>query len=149
VLVDRISTLPLTPPVAVQAGSSVGDLIQEVQRNKVGCVLVYEIGRMVGILTERDVLLRIVSRDVPDSAKVEEFMTPNPVTLTPDHSIGDAVNIMIERNFRHIPVVDDEDKAHGIVSVKDVINLIAESFPEQVLNLPPRPHQKMESPEGG
>jgi hypothetical protein len=46
-------------------------------------------------------------------------------------------------------VIDEAGNAHGIVSVKDVINLIAESFPEKVLNLPPRPHQKMESPDGG
>jgi CBS domain-containing protein len=56
---------------------------------------------------------------------------------------------MNERHFRHIPVIDEAGNAHGIVSVKDVINLIAESFPEKVLNLPPRPHQKMESPDGG
>lgn len=148
-LIDRIATLPLTPPVTVQSGSNVGALLEEVQRKNVGCVLVCEAGRTVGIITERDVLLKIVARNVPESAAVDEYMTRDPETLTPEHSIGDAVNLMIERNFRHIPVVDADGTAHGIVSVKDVINLIAESFPEKVLNLPPRPHQKMESPDGG
>ncbi len=148
-LVDRIATLPLTPPVTVERGSSVGGLLDEVQSKNVGCVLVVEHGRLVGIITERDVLLKIVARDIPNTAVVDEYMTSDPVTLTLEHCIGDAVTLMNERNFRHIPIVDDAGEAHGIVSVKDVINLIAESFPEKVLNLPPRPHQKMETPEGG
>jgi CBS domain-containing protein len=149
VLIDRIATLPLTPPVTVESGTNVGTLLEEVQRRKVGCVLVSEAGRTVGIITERDVLLKIVARNVPETAAIDDYMTRNPETLTLEHSIGDAVNMMIERNFRHIPVVDADGNAKGIVSVKDVINLIAESFPEKVLNLPPRPHQKMESPDGG
>lgn len=148
-LVDRIASLPLTRPVTVESGSSVGGLIDEVQRKNVGCVLVSEQGKLVGIITERDVLLKIVARDVPNTAVVDEYMTSNPVTLTMGHSIGDAVNLMNERNFRHIPVVDATGEPRGIVSVKDIINLIAESFPEKVLNLPPRPHQKMETPDGG
>ena len=56
---------------------------------------------------------------------------------------------MSERNFRHVPGGDANGQATGIVSIKDIIGIVAESFPEQVLNLPPRPHQKMETPEGG
>jgi CBS domain-containing protein len=146
---DRISTLPLTPPVIVERGSTVGQLVDEVQKRKVGCVLVYEAGRMVGIITERDVLMKVLARDVKYSDTVDAFMTADPVTLSPDDTIGDATNLMNERHFRHIPIIDADGRATGIVSIKDIIQLVAESFPEQVLNLPPRPHQKMETPEGG
>ncbi|MEO8458882.1 MAG: CBS domain-containing protein [Chloroflexota bacterium] len=148
-LTARISTLPLTPPVTVESGTTVGTLVDKVQQAKVGCVLVADGGRLVGIITERDVLLKVVARDVNYSDAVSKFMTPNPVTLSPDDTIGDAANIMNERNFRHVPVVDADGQATGIVSIKDIISIVAESFPEQVLNLPPRPHQKMETPEGG
>lgn len=148
-LTDRISTLPLTPPVTVESGSTVGELIDTVQKKSVGCVLVYAGNRMVGILTERDVLLKVVARDVKYTDKVDAFMTANPVTLSPEDSIGDAANLMNEQHFRHIPIIGADGYATGIVSIKDIIQLIAESFPEQVLNLPPRPHQKMETPEGG
>lgn len=148
-LTDRISTLPLTPPVTVESGSTVGQLVDKVQQRKVGCVLVYAGNRMVGILTERDVLLKVVARDVKYSDTVDSFMTADPVTLSPDNTIGDAANLMNDRHFRHIPIIGADGQATGIVSIKDIIQLIAESFPEQVLNLPPRPHQKMETPEGG
>ena len=148
-LTDKISTLRLTPPVTVEAGTSVGQLIDEVQRRRVGCALVYEAGRLVGIISERDVLMKVAARDVSYSEPVDKFMTPDPITLTSDKSIGDAVNLMNEENFRHVPVIGNDGSAYGIVSIKDIINLVAESFPEQVLNLPPRPHQKMETPEGG
>lgn len=149
-LTDRISTLPLTPPVTVEAGTPVGRVVDEVQRRNVGCVLVYEAGRMIGIVTERDMLLKVVARDVDyATTKIDDFMTRDPVTLSPDDSIGDAASLMTERHFRHIPIIAEDGTATGIVSIKDIIQLLAESFPEQVLNLPPRPHQRMETPEGG
>ena len=149
-LTDRINTLPLTPPVTVQAGTPVGRVVDEVQKKNVGCVLVYEAGRMVGIITERDVLLKVVARDVDyTTTKIDDFMTREPVTLSPDNTIGDAATLMNDRHFRHIPVIDGNGQATGIVSIKDIIQMLAESFPEQVLNLPPRPHQRMETPEGG
>ena len=148
-LTDKISTLPLTPPVTVEAGSSVGQLVEAVQRKNVGCALVYEADRLIGIISERDVLMKVVARDVSYSEPVDKFMTHNPITLTSDRTIGDAVNLMNEENFRHVPIIGNDGSAYGIVSIKDIINLVAESFPEQVLNLPPRPHQKMETPEGG
>jgi CBS domain-containing protein len=124
-------------------------LIEEVQRKRVGCVLVSEAGRPIGIFTERDVLMKVVARDVKLSEPVDKFMTPDPQTLSPDHTIGDAVLLMTEKQFRHVPVVGNDGVARGIVSIKDIITLVAELFPEQVLNLPPRPHQRMETPEGG
>jgi CBS domain-containing protein len=149
-LTDRISTLPLTPPVTVQSGTVVGRVVDEFQKNKVGCVLVYEAGRMVGIMTERDMLLKVVARDVDyTTAKIDDFMTRDPVTLSPDDTIGDAAALMDERHFRHIPIIAGDGSAMGVASIKDIIQLLAESFPEQVLNLPPRPHQRMETPEGG
>ncbi len=149
-LTDRINTLPLTPPVTVESGTPVGKVLDEVQTKRVGCVLVYEAGRMAGILTERDILLKVVARDVDyDKETVDAFMTRDPATLSPDDTIGDAAALMAERHFRHIPIIGHDGAAIGVASIKDIIQLLAESFPEQVLNLPPRPHQKMETPEGG
>jgi CBS domain-containing protein len=150
VLTDKISTLKvLTDPLAVETGTSMGAVIDQVQKRRVGAVLVVEQGRLLGIITERDVLHKVVARDVAYSEPVDKFMTPNPITLSPNHTIGDAVNMMNEQHFRHVPIVYEDGQAHGIVSIKDIIDLVAESFPEQVLNLPPRPHQRMETPEGG
>jgi CBS domain-containing protein len=150
VLKDKVGTLSaLTDPVTVEAGASVGELIQKIRLHKVGCVLVTEGDKPIGIVTERDILLKVVARDVPFTAPVDDFMTRNPVVLSAHKTVGDAVTIMNEMNFRHVPIVQDDGRACGIVSIKDVITLVAESVPQHVLNLPPRPHQKMAEREGG
>ena len=51
--------------------------------------------------------------------------------------------------FRNVPLVDDEGRLVGVVRQVDILKFLAESFPEELLNLPPRPHQRMEQPEGG
>jgi CBS domain-containing protein len=148
-LIDRISTLKTTPPVIVESGTSVARVVEEIQRNAVGCVVVCTGGVLIGILTERDVLMKIVARDVDYKAPVDDFMTPDPITIRSDATIGDAVQLMVDHGIRHVPIVDAGlTKPIAVFSIKDVINLIAESFPAHVLNLPPRPHQKMSTAEG-
>ncbi len=72
-----------------------------------------------------------------------------PITLPLSATIGEAVNIMIERDFRHIPITEDGgERPLAVFSIKDVIDLLAQSFPTHVLNLPPRPHQEMSTREG-
>ena len=76
-------------------------------------------------------------------------MTPEPVTLTKDRTIGEAITLMNDEDFRNIPIVDAETgEPIALFNVRDIIHHLAESFPEHVLNLPPRPHQKMLTPEG-
>jgi signal-transduction protein with cAMP-binding, CBS, and nucleotidyltransferase domain len=148
-LIDKISTLPLTPPTVVQSGASVSQVVDKIQAGAVGCVVVCQGDKLIGILTERDVLIKVVARDVDYKTPVDEFMTPDPVTLPSSATIGDAVAIMVEKNFRHLPITEAGKAGPiAVVSIKDVIALVAESFPAHVLNLPPRPHQKMATREG-
>ncbi len=100
-------------------------------------------------MTDRDVLMKIVARDVAYEEPIEKFMTADPITFTPDCTIGDAIDLMDRKNFRNIPIVSAETgECIGVFSIKDVIDYLVESFPEQVMNLPPRPHQEMMTPEG-
>jgi CBS domain-containing protein len=146
---EKIGTLKLAAPLCVEIGTSVGEVINEFQRHTIGCVLVCDGPKLVGIMTERDVLLKVVARDVSSEEPVEKFMTPEPVTFTPDRTIGDAIDVMDQENFRNIPIVSAETgEAIAVFSIKDVIDYVVESFPEQVMNLPPRPHQEMKTPEG-
>ena len=146
---DKIVSLKMAPPLSVASGASVRQVIETVQRHRVGAVLVCEGKRLVGIMTERDVLMKVVRRDVSYDDPVDKFMTPNPRTLTPDATIGEAITLMNDEGFRNIPIVDAETgDAVALFRVQDVIDHLAESFPEHVLNLPPRLDQKMETPEG-
>lgn len=100
-------------------------------------------------MTERDVLMKIVARDVNQNDAVDGFMTPNPETLTGDATIGEAISLMNSKGFRNIPIVDAATgEAKAIFRIADIIHHLAESFPAHLLNLPPRPDQQMKTPEG-
>lgn len=149
VLSDKVITLKLAPPLSVASGTSMGEVIDTVQQHRAGAVLICEGKRLIGIITERDVLMKVVARDVNYDEPVDKFMTPNPRTLPPDATIGEAITLMNSEEFRNIPIVDPEtNEAVAIFRVRDVIDHLAESFPEHVINLPPRPHQKMKTAEG-
>lgn len=105
--------------------------------------------RIIGIMTERDVLMKVVARDVSYDDPVDKFMTANPRTLTSDRTIGEAISLMMREGFRNVPIMDAATgDAIGLFRVRDVVLHLAESFPAHVLNLPPRPHQEMKTPEG-
>ncbi len=146
---EKIGTLKLAAPLCVEIGTSVGEVINEFQRHTIGCILICNGRKLVGIMTERDVLMKIVARDVAYEEAIEKFMTPDPMTFTPDSTIGDAIDLMDRENFRNIPIVSDETgECIAVFNIKDVIDYVVESFPEHVMNLPPRPHQERMTPEG-
>jgi CBS domain-containing protein len=92
--------------------------------------------------------MKIVGNQVDPNAPVSEWMSPVVATLSPQATIGEVVAMMNERGHRNIPLVND-GKLVGSVSVFDVIRYLAESYPKSTMNLPPNPHQVMESEEGG
>ena len=83
------------------------------------------------------------------AAPVETYMTTDPRTLRQDQSVRDALELMQSGRYRNVPVVDDDRHLVGVVRQVDLLKYLAESFPEELLNLPPRPHQRMEQAEGG
>ena len=148
-LSERIATLKLSPPLCVPSGTSVREVIKQVQLKRAGCVLICENGRPIGIMTERDVLMKVVARAVNGDEAVDKFMTPKPQTLTPDRTVGDAITLMHREGFRNIPIIDAKTgEATALFRIQDVIDFLGESFPEHVINLPPRPHQTMKTAEG-
>jgi CBS domain-containing protein len=149
VLSDKVTTLKLPAPLTVGANTSVREVIRKVQAERAGAVLVTEGNELLGIMTERDVLMKVLARDVSYDDPVERFMTAQPRTLEADATIGDVITLMMDEGFRNVPITDTKTGgAIGLCRVRDVVGHLAESFPEHVLNLPPRPHQTMETPEG-
>ncbi|TMB68894.1 MAG: CBS domain-containing protein [Chloroflexi bacterium] len=102
-LSDKIRALKLPRPLSVESGTSVREVIRKVQQHGAGYVLVTSANRLVGIMTERDVLMKMVARDVDYDEPVDSFMTPNPLTMTPDHTIGDAISLMNRAGHRAVP----------------------------------------------
>jgi CBS domain-containing protein len=139
----------------MEHGTSIAACLLAIQRTGTGdsVFVTDEDGRLAGVLTERDVFDRLVGPDVGHGvdvdAPVEVFMTSNPNTLRLDDTVRDALELMQSGRFRNVPVVDDDHRLIGVVRQVDVLRYLAESFPEELLNLPPRPHQRIEQAEGG
>ena len=145
---DPISSLGLPAPVSIGRDASVGEALAAVQKHGQGYVLVVENGRPVGIMSEREVLMRIVARDVKYDENVDKYMSHARETLTSKDPIAKAIRMMNEGGERNIPIVDASGRAVSVLRTVDIIHFLAEAFPAQLLNLPPRPHQMIPEPEG-
>jgi CBS domain-containing protein len=147
---ERLRVLSRRHPVTVSPGTSLADCLRAIQRTGTGdSVFVCDAGgRLLGVLTERDIFARIVGGHVDMSEPVESLMTTEPRSLDLDQTIRDAIELMQTGRYRNVPLVDAEGALVGVVRQNDIIKYLAESFPEELLNLPPRPHQRMKEPEG-
>jgi CBS domain-containing protein len=135
--------------VLVQSGTSIGDAISAIQANKGDCLLVCNGDRLVGILTERDILLKVLARGVDPDALVDGFMTRDPDTLGSDSTVVEALQLMERGGYRNIPLKDADGRIEGVLRQQDILEFVAEAFPQEILNLPPRPHQVMTEADGG
>jgi CBS domain-containing protein len=150
---EKLKVLSRRDPVTVRPGTSLAECIRAIQRTGTGdsVFVTSPDGRLAGVLTERDIFGRLVdpAGEVDLDRPVETLMTTRPHTLSLDRSVRDAIDLMQTGRYRNVPIVDGEGLLVGVVRPQDVLKYLAEAFPEELLNLPPRPHQQMEQPEGG
>lgn len=94
---------------------------------RVGSVLVLDEGSLIGIFTERDIMRALAEHPSADAARtsvVSKAMTPDPVTIGPDASVGESLDLMLSRGFRHLPVMEN-DVVVGVVSMRDLAKSLA------------------------
>jgi CBS domain-containing protein len=145
---DSVSRLMPTEARIVAPNQTVADAVAVMRQHRVGCVVVCENNRLVGIFTERDLLRRVLAPGLPQSTLLSACMTPNPVTVQPKESVSAALRRMEEGGYRHLPVIDPTGKPVGILSVKRIVHYLVEHFPATVYNLPPDPNAVPLSAEG-
>jgi CBS domain-containing protein len=124
---EHLDDLHPASPRAVEADAGVDVAIQLMHETGIDCVLVTEAGRLVGIFTDRDAVLKIAGQK-PGPRPIREFMTRDPVVLRHDDPIAVAIHKMAVGGFRHIPIVDGGGQPTGIVAAKDVFRHIAETI---------------------
>lgn len=105
--------------VAVAPEDTLGEAAQKMVDRGVGSAVVMDFGRLIGILTERDLLRAVAGRVHSSEARVREWMTADPVTASESTSAEEAARTMLEHGFRHLPVVEG-GRTVGIVSLRDV-----------------------------
>lgn len=106
---------------------SVSDAVAEMNRHRVGSILVLEGGRLVGIFTERDVLRRVVGAGLdPKSTPLAAVMTTGVITITPESSVEETMMIFTEKRCRHLPVIDNGTLV-GTISIGDITRWMADA----------------------
>jgi len=119
--------------IAAPGGTSVIAAACLMRENHVGAVMVVEEGKLAGVFTERDALFRVIAegRDVR-TTQLADVMTRNPQTIHPDKPFVDALHVMYEGGFRHVPVVED-DRPVGMISARDALGPELEDFIYELL----------------
>ncbi len=111
--------------VVATPDDSVATAMQRLAARDVGAVLVVCEGRVCGILSERDVLRRVVARGrEPDDTRVGDVATSNPVAVRAEASIKECTELIRGHGFRHLPVVDAKGRPVGIVSSRDLLDFV-------------------------
>jgi CBS domain-containing protein len=119
ILVERLMT---EKPLSIEGGKSVRDLATEMTQKKIGSLLVTKQKKYVGIVTEVDIVRKVVSNVTdPMAITVESIMTSPIITIESDRSVMEANNLMEEKQIRHLPVTRDGEIV-GILSVRDLLH---------------------------
>ena len=112
---------------AVSSSVTVFEAVQKMNQHKVGCVLVMNGDQLAGIFTERDVLTRVVTSKLdPHLTPITQAMSSNVLTIAPEATVQEVMDIFAERRCRHLPVMQD-GKLTGLISIGDVSRWVANS----------------------
>lgn len=136
-LARSLGTLNPHNPLLVRQEIKISEAIELLQQNKVGCIVVTDVlGKIQGIFTERDVLLKVALKPIhPSKAPVSSVMTRNPQTATMTTSIAFALNMMSHGGYRHLPIVDDDEYPVGMISVKDIVDYLSHAVTKDLTAL--------------
>jgi CBS domain-containing protein len=117
----QIRELMTVKPRTVKAGDSVVEAAKLMRGEDAGLAPIVDGDRLVGVVTDRDIAIRVVAegRD-PQSTKVEEVASQNVVTIDPQQELDEALRLMAQHQLRRLPVVEEDGKLVGIVAQADV-----------------------------
>jgi CBS domain-containing protein len=107
--------------VEVAPEDTLGEVAERMTAKSVGAVVVKDFGRLIGILSERDLLRAMAARVHSSEARVRQWMTADPVTAPEDMDVEEAARVMLEHGFRHLPVLSADGQVVGVVSLRRVV----------------------------
>jgi CBS domain-containing protein len=130
------------PLVRISPDSNITEACHLMEQNNIGCLVAEREGKLCGIVTDRDIALRVTgARRDPDHTMVKEIMTPDPIRISVDRELHHLTALMHAYHVRRVPIVNGFDAALGIVTLDDLIaqlgaemseigKAIAEEFPQ-------------------
>lgn len=152
---ESAAAIDAARPECVSPDMSVGDVMQMLASKNRGAALICHNEKLLGIFTERDALRLMASlagETSPSSScwsrPISEFMSADPVTLSPDDSVATAITKMSAGGYRRLPVIDEQGKPVSVVKVSSILSYLVEHFPKVIYTLPPAPHHNTQEREG-
>ena len=129
ILEERVSLVMSSPPITVSEDSDLEYTARVMYENRVGSVLVVSRGVLKGIVTRTDIVYMVASGIARRNPKVKDVMTTSLITARPDEPLYRVMDKMRELGIRHIPIVDDDQKPLGVITMTDILKHIAEKTP--------------------
>jgi CBS domain-containing protein len=126
----KVSDIMTQATVSDAPDDTLAEASAKMWRQQTGSLLIMEGGKLIGIVTERDVLRTVGEGHDPKSVSLRDVMTSDVVAVDSDLSVRDAAQIMFDKWFRHLPVVDTGGEVVGIVSLRDLNGLVAQGMEE-------------------
>jgi signal-transduction protein with cAMP-binding, CBS, and nucleotidyltransferase domain len=123
---EHLDALTIATPEVLESSADVDFAIRRMHDKGIDCVLIAEDGRLVGIFTDRDAVLKVAGQPA-ERRTLASVMTRDPVVLRHDETIAVAINKMAVGGFRHIPIVED-GRPTGVVTARDVFAHLVESL---------------------
>jgi CBS domain-containing protein len=124
------------PPATIEPDASVVRAVEVMAEEGVGAVAVVEGSRLRGIFTERDVMLRVVLKGRrPADTKVSEVMTSPVETVAEETSAEEALTHMLDRHLRHLPIVAEDDRLLGMLSIRNLLEHMVEGLARELHSL--------------
>lgn len=112
---------------ALEVGSTVRDAVKKMVEREIGCVVITKDGAPIGIITERDILRRLVFRGETLDKPVEELMSGPLITVGPLATLGEAADLMVQKKIRRL-LIKDGEKIVGIITQRDLQKALMETF---------------------
>jgi CBS domain-containing protein len=149
-LTEPISQLDLSDYCIVTADTSVRETVEQMRELHQNCAIVIGKGmHIIGILTDRDVLKRVVTTPDTWDQPVETVMTPEPDTIRAQATTGEALRMMEDGHYRNVPVVNERGAIRGNVTYYAILKFLTDHFPAAIYNLPPDPTNFAQDRDGG
>jgi CBS domain-containing protein len=128
-LKDTIASLAPRSPIVVASSTPVREVLRLLVKQRIGCVFIVDQGKLVGVFSERDALLRLNTQASEfQDQPISKFMTPNPQSLKADARIVFAVHQMDLGGYRHLPILDPQGRLDGVISVRDILRYLTEKI---------------------
>lgn len=136
-----VAQLDLPKPKVFPSGTSVRETVAGMREGLRTVALIENEGRVIGVFTEVDYARKVLGRDIAEETAIDELMTRKPATVRRDTTLSRCFELMSEGHFRQLPVVDEDEKPGGVVTVRHLVRYLADRYPSEILAMAPNVHQ--------